>query len=89
MWGELPSWGFYMRHASGIQVKNMTLSYIQDDFRPAIVMDDVQTSNISDLIIPTAKEMPMIQLNNTKDVELKKLKIPVSEEKAVIKTNHQ
>jgi len=89
MWGELPSWGFYMRHASGIQVKNMTLSYIQDDFRPAIVMDDVQTSNISDLIIPTAKEMPMIQLNNTKDVVLKNLKIPVSEEKAVIKTNHQ
>ena len=89
MWGELPSWGFYMRHASGIQVKNMTLSYIQDDFRPAIVMDDVQTSNISDLIIPKAKEMPMIQLNNTKDVVLKNLKIPVSEEKAVIKTNHQ
>jgi hypothetical protein len=89
MWGELPSWGFYMRHASGIQVKNMTLSYIQDDFRPAIVMDDVQTSNISDLIIPTAKEMPMIRLNNTKDVVLKNLKIPVTEEKAVIKTSHQ
>jgi hypothetical protein len=52
-------------------------------------MDDVQTSNISDLIIPKAKEMPMIQLNNTKDVVLKNLKIPVSEEKAVIKTNHQ
>jgi hypothetical protein len=89
MWGELPSWGFYMRHASGIQVKNMTLSYIQDDFRPAIVMDDVQTSIISDLIIPTAKEMPMFQLNNTKDIVLKNLKIPVSEDKAVIKTNHQ
>jgi hypothetical protein len=89
MWGELPSWGFYMRHASGIQVKNMTLSYVQDDFRPAIVMDDVQSSKISGLTIPTAKEMPMIQLNNTKDVELKNLKIPVSEEKAVIKTSHQ
>jgi hypothetical protein len=89
MWGELPSWGFYMRHASGIEVKNMTLKYVQDDFRPAIVMDDVQSSVISDLNVPSAKEMPMIQLNNTKDVQLKKLKIPTTEEKAIIKTSFQ
>jgi hypothetical protein len=89
MWGELPSWGFYMRHATGIEVKNMMLKYVQDDFRPAIVMDDVQSSMMSGLNIPTAKEMPMIQLNNTKDVQLKKLAIPVLEEIAVIKTNHQ
>jgi hypothetical protein len=89
MWGELPSWGFYMRHASGIDVRNLTLKYIQDDFRPAIVMDDVQSSMMSGLSIPTAKEMPMIQLNNTKDVQLMKLKIPVLEEKAILKTNYQ
>lgn len=89
MWGELPSWGFYMRHATGIEVKNMMLKYVQDDFRPAIVLDDVQSSMMSGLNIPTAKEMPMIQLNNTKDVQLKKLAIPALEEIAVIKTNHQ
>jgi hypothetical protein len=89
MWGELPSWGFYMRHASGIKFNNITLKYIQDDFRPAIVMDDVRASMISGLHIPTAKEMPMIQLNNTKDVELLKLQLPVVDEKAILKTNHQ
>ena len=89
MWGELPSWGFYMRHASGIEVRNMTIKYVQDDFRPAIVMDDVQSSVMSDLNIPSAKEMPMIQLNNTKDVQLLKLKLPVVEAKAILKTNHQ
>ncbi len=89
MWGELPSWGFYMRHASGIKFNNITLKYIKDDFRPAIVMDDVRASMISGLHIPTAKEMPMIQLNNTKDVELLKLQLPVVEEKAILKTNHQ
>ena len=89
MWGELPSWGFYVRHASGIVMKNISLKYVEDDFRPAIVMDDVRTSMMSDLNIPTAKEMPIIQLNNTKDLSLLKLRIPVSQEKAVIKTNHQ
>jgi hypothetical protein len=78
-----------MRHASGIEVRNLTLKYIQDDFRPAIVMDDVQSSMMSGLSIPTAKEMPMIQLNNTKDVQLLKLQLPVIEEKAILKTNYQ
>jgi hypothetical protein len=67
----------------------MTIKYVKDDFRPAIVMDDVQSSVMSDLNIPSAKEMPMIQLNNTKDVQLLKLKLPVVEEKAILKTNHQ
>jgi len=89
MWGELPSWGFYMRHASGIKFNNVILKYIHDDFRPAIVMDDVKSSMMTDLSIPTAKEIPMIQLNNTKDIQLLKLKLPVVEEKAILKTNHQ
>jgi hypothetical protein len=78
-----------MRHASGIEVRNMTIKYVQDDFRPAIVMDDVQSSVMSGLNIPSAKEMPMIHLNNTKDIQLLKLKLPVVEEKAILKTNYQ
>lgn len=88
MWGELPSWGFYLRHAQGISMKNITMSFREDDFRPAIVMDDVSSSTISDVRIPSVKEMPMFHLNNSKDVKLLQLKIPVAEEKAVLKTNY-
>ncbi len=88
MWGELPSWGFYLRHAQGISMKNITMSFREDDFRPAIVMDDVSSSTISEVRIPSVKDMPMFHLNNTKDVKLLQLKIPVAEEKAVLKTNY-
>jgi len=88
MWGELPSWGIYMRHAQGINMKNVTLSFREDDFRPAIVMDDVSSSTIADIKISSVKEMPIFHLNNTSDVKLLKLKIPVGEEKAVLKTNY-
>ena len=69
-------------------MKNVTLSFREDDFRPAIVMDDVSSSTIADIKISSVKEMPIFHLNNTSDVKLLKLKIPVGEEKAVLKTNY-
>jgi hypothetical protein len=39
---ELPSWGFYVRHARNITFENVTLSAKAADYRPAIVLDDVK-----------------------------------------------
>jgi len=89
MWGELPAWGLYMRHVEGIKIKNFTISFKEDDFRPAFVFDDVKSIDLADIKIPTAKEMPMIFLNNASGVNLKGLKIPVSEEKAIQKANNK
>ncbi len=89
MWGELPAWGLYMRHAQGIKIKNFTVSYKEDDFRPAFVFDDVKKIDLTDVRIPTAKEMPMIFLNNAKDVNMKGLKIPVGEDKAILRANNK
>jgi hypothetical protein len=89
MFGELPSWGFYVRHAEGIQFKNVRLSYLEEDFRPSIVMDDVKNIVLSSLSIPTVKDLPIIQLNNSSEVVIKNLMIPVSETNAIIKTNYK
>jgi hypothetical protein len=87
MWGELPAWGLYMRHAEGIKIKNFNIRYKEDDFRPAMVLDDVKNIDMVGIQIPTAKEWPMILLNNSIDVRMKDLKIPYNEEKAIMKTN--
>ena len=42
MFGELPSWGFYLRHVRGIILRNVWLSLEAEDFRPAIVEEDVE-----------------------------------------------
>lgn len=44
---ELPAWGFYIRHADGIKFKNVTLRAKKQDYRPAIVLDDVKNSSFS------------------------------------------
>ncbi len=85
MFGELPAWGFYIRHADGIVLKNVTMRYVEDDFRPAMVLDDVKNSQLQNITIPTAKEMPMFYLYNTSGVSMKGLQLPVSEEKAILK----
>ena len=44
MFGELPAWGFYIRHADGIKIKNMVLTCKGTDYRPAFIADDVNGS---------------------------------------------
>lgn len=41
MFGELPAWGFYVRHVRDIVFRNVCLSLADSDFRPAFVFDDV------------------------------------------------
>ena len=42
MFGELPAWGFYLRHVRSILLKNVQLSLMDEDYRPSIVDEDVE-----------------------------------------------
>jgi hypothetical protein len=42
MFGELPAWGFYVRHARDIHFHNITLRRKNPSFRPAAIVYDVQ-----------------------------------------------
>ncbi len=41
---ELPAWGLYVRHAKGLNISNFKFSARRNDYRPAIVLDDVRDS---------------------------------------------
>jgi hypothetical protein len=84
MFGELPAWGFYIRHAEGVKLKNVTVSYLKEDFRPAFVVDDTKGIELTNLSIPTAKEMPVLYFNNSTGITFNNLKMPVSNEKGIL-----
>lgn len=42
MFGELPAWGFYVRHVDGLTMKNVKVRIKKPDYRPAMVFDDVK-----------------------------------------------
>ena len=83
MWGEMPAWGFYLRHAENITFKNVKLVTQGADFRPAIITDDVKDLTIERLSIPKS-ELPVIIYNKSQNVQAKSLAIPTGEN-AVIK----
>lgn len=42
MFGTIPASGFFIRHARNIELNNVTVNFITQDFRPAIWMEDVK-----------------------------------------------
>ena len=74
-WKELPAWGFYIRHAEGVTFKNVKVSVAGEDYRPAIVADDVIGLNFQGVKIdqPSAdKKKKQIVTNNVKKFKNKK-----------------
>ncbi len=67
MFGELPAWGLYARHATGISLKNITISHKRDDYRPAMVADDVQGLVMHDMNIPAEPYGPGITVTGIRE----------------------
>lgn len=80
MFGELPAWGFYVRHMDGLTLKNVKLSIDAPDYRPAIVFDDVRNVNIDSMYFEGDTKPHHIILRNTENVKL-------DDERTVMKCN--
>ncbi|MNI90380.1 hypothetical protein D3C73_1478960 [compost metagenome] len=85
MFGELPAWGFYVRHAKGISFKNIKLNYKDTDFRPSVIFDDVSNINLNGLEIEKTENPNVIILKKTGQVSIKNIKLP-ADHKTAIKT---
>ncbi|MEP7253229.1 MAG: glycoside hydrolase family 28 protein [Ginsengibacter sp.] len=69
MFGELPAWGFYVRHASGLTFKNIKLTIDNQDFRPAFVFDEVDSLKMEQIKLP-GQGKDQIILHKTSDGHL-------------------
>ena len=69
MFGELPAWGIYVRHARGIKMKNIKLVLESRDFRPAFVFDDVKGMHLELLDLPVELDHQVI-FKGVTDVDL-------------------
>lgn len=71
MFGELPAWGFYIRHVDGLVMKNVKLKIKDSDYRPAIVCDDVKNLTVEKLkVCGDEKELKIFQ-KDTQNVKIK------------------
>ena len=70
MFGELPAWGLYVRHVSGLKLKNIRLEAEEKDYRPSIVMDDVKNSELSAIKIKGKGYPKQIVVKDVKNVKI-------------------
>jgi polygalacturonase len=78
MWnGPLPAYGFYVRHANRITMRDVTVTYQKPDQRPLLVCDDVDTLRISGLEgDPEHHARMLIRLDNVRNAVMRDLTIP-------------
>ncbi len=64
MFGVLPAWGFYLRHAEGIKFENVTLRVKAKDYRPALVADDTRNLSLDGVHVRSAGSEPVLVLKD-------------------------
>ncbi len=83
MFGELPVWGFYVRHAKNITMKNLTISYTKPDFRTPMIFDDVTNLTLNKIQIPTSNSLPVILLNGVSNKHIHNIKLAVTNKQGI------
>jgi hypothetical protein len=66
MFGDLPAFGLYLRHARDVSLRNLALTTERVDARPALVADDVTELHVARLTGWPAGETPVLWLNDVR-----------------------
>ncbi len=67
MFGEIPAYGFYIRHASGVELNNVSVRTENPDARPAFILDDVARADFFHVQAEHAAGVPTIVLKHVQD----------------------
>lgn len=76
MFGELPSWGLYVRHVKGLKLENFNIELKDKDFRPAFVFDDAKDIKLNGVNVSNNADLPTIVYKNVANVSESKVVLP-------------
>ncbi len=71
MFGELPAWGVYIRHARDVQFSGLSITAAKADFRTAIVLDDVHKASFKKLTVKEPESKKKVFTFNSSEISLK------------------
>jgi polygalacturonase len=66
MFGEIPAYGFFIRHVRGLEMNNVEVSYLKEDARPPFVISDATAIELSHITARREAQVPSFIL---KDVD--------------------
>ncbi|HWB85491.1 MAG TPA: glycosyl hydrolase family 28-related protein [Bryobacteraceae bacterium] len=70
MFGLIPAYGFFIRHATGVELSNVNVGFMQEDRRPAFVLDDVKGIDFDHVKAQKANGIPTFVLMNVENLAI-------------------
>jgi polygalacturonase len=67
MFGELPAYGFFIRHVKGLEMRDVEVSYLKEDARPPFWLNDVMGADFQHVKSQRGAGVPMFVLKNVSD----------------------
>jgi polygalacturonase len=71
MFGEMPAYGFFIRHAKSLTMTDIELSFLKDDARPAFVLNNVQDADFYRIKAQRIPGNSIFYLKNVTDFSIK------------------
>ena len=72
MFGDTPSYGFFIRHVTGLQMGDIHITTTTPDARPPFAMSDVTNCELRDVEADHAPGTPGMTLANVKNLQLRR-----------------
>jgi polygalacturonase len=67
MFGDIPAYGFFIRHVEGIELSNVAVSHIKEDMRPAFVLNKVSGADFFQVKAQVSKGAFAFDLQDVSD----------------------
>src|SRR5215470_13365782 len=76
MFGDIPAYGFFVRHVKGLEMNNIDIRFLNDDVRPAFVLDDVRNSIFRFVKALHGRNVPTFSLRDVEDFSTHQSSVP-------------
>ena len=76
MFGDIPAYGFFIRHADGVEMSDIQISTLKEDLRPVFWLEDVKKAAFEDITAPHNPEVPTFVLKKVDGFSAEQCEIP-------------
>jgi len=89
MFGEIPAYGFFIRHVRGLEMNNVSVSYLKDDARAPFIINDGKAIELRNIKAAHGAGIPTFILNDIENFSvhdsypLEDLRLPSAKQRTV------
>jgi polygalacturonase len=67
MFGEIPAYGFFVRHVKGLEMSDVEINYLRPDVRPPFILKDVSGADFEHVRAERSADAPTFALSSVDD----------------------